>query len=118
MRVISQKGLGYKDISYESSYFYVSECAILANSNGAILEMAKYSSFEKAERAMEMLREEYLKHDRCHYAFQQNKPYPGIQNGGYQMGAMSSCIPTCELAMNVGFIPPKTFRFPQEDEIE
>jgi hypothetical protein len=63
MRIISQDGkidLPYEQISI--SIDYDDEMAIIAYavSSGTIWELAEYSTKEKAEKAMKMLRAEYV----------------------------------------------------------
>lgn len=105
MRIISQDGTidipynlfslsvasgKYKDVEYSCIY-----CHNISAPHGT--KMAEYSSKEKAIKAMEMLRNEYGKH------------YLG------QGGAMATAnfyVPA------FGFIPPKVFQFPKNDEVE
>ena len=57
MRIISQKGLCYRDIPYEHSAFYMSTSGnhICANCNGITYSLAEYSTAQKAEKAMQKL---------------------------------------------------------------
>ena len=61
MRIISQEGFCYQDIPYEHSAFYMSTSGthIYANCNGVVYSLAEYSTAEKAEKAMQLLREAY-----------------------------------------------------------
>lgn len=57
MRIISQKGLCYRDIPYEHSAFYMSTSGnhICANCNGITYSLAEYSTAQKAEKSMQKL---------------------------------------------------------------
>lgn len=105
MRVISQDGTidvpydyfslsmssgKYKDV--EVAYIY---CHNLSSPNGT--KLAEYSTKEKAIKAMEMLREEYLK-------------YMEIE-GHVDLTGQGIIQPNF-------WILPKVFQFPQDDEIE
>ena len=105
MRVISQDGT--IDVPYD--YFSLSiatgkyECVEVACiychnlSSPKGTKLAEYSSKEKAQKAMEMLLEQYGKH------------YFG------QGGAMATenfYVPP------FAFIPPKVFQFPQDEDVE
>lgn len=105
MRVISQDGTidvpydyfslsmssgKYKDV--EVAYIY---CHNLSSPNGT--KLAEYSTKEKAIKAMEMLREEYLK-------------YMEIE-GHVALTGQGIIQPNF-------WILPKVFQFPQDDEIE
>ena len=112
MRVISQKGLCRRDIPYEHSTFYVSTSGthICANCNGVVYSLAEYSTVEKAEKAMQKLRECYLG---IHVVEKLNDTvdcsslsqigiYKKNENGDYAYK-----LPAGE----------KIFRFPQDDEL-
>ena len=104
MRIISQNGAidvpydyfsltiatgKYEDVEVACIY-----CHNLSSPQGT--KLAEYSSKEKAEKAMEMLREEYGKH------------YFG------QGGAMATAnfyVPP------FAFIPPKVFQFPKDEDV-
>lgn len=105
MRIISQGGT--IDVPYDYFSFSVASgknkdveysCIYCYNTSAPHgTKLAEYSSKEKALKAMEMLRNEYGKH------------YFG------QGGAMATSnfyVPA------FGFIPPKVFQFPKDDEIE
>lgn len=100
MRVISQDGR--IDVPYEkATIVYV---PILGKHtiggtllNKASVQLAEYSSEEKALKAMEMLREQYGKHY--------------LSQGGVMATANFYAPP-------FGFIPPKVFQFPKDDEVE
>ena len=104
MRVISQDGT--KDFPYDSSSAYVYTVCI----NGRIyvrmqlfggyddsVDVAYYSTEAKAQKAMEMLREEYGKH---------------FFSKGWAMATANSYVPP------FAFIPPKVFQFPQDEDVE
>ena len=112
MRIISQKGLCRRDIPYEHSAFYVSTSGthICANCNGVVYSLAEYSTVEKAEKAMQKLRECYLG---IHVVEKLNDTvdcsslsqigiYKKNENGDYAYK-----LPAGE----------KIFRFPQDDEL-
>lgn len=111
MRIISQRGLGYKDISYNNSYFYVGENSIFANSNGLILEMAIYSSFERAERAMEMLHEAYTGTIIMQNVEMSDEDKEQLQNSRGIISVISTGDNVKIEPLNI------VWRFPQEDEL-
>lgn len=99
MRIISQDGT--IDTPYNLSMVWIREkygYSVMAGMpDDEPVSLGNYSSREKAIKAMEMLRNEYGKH------------YFG------QGGAMATAnfyIPA------FGFIPPKVFQFPKDDEVE
>lgn len=111
MRILSQRGLGYKDISYDRSYFSIGESAVFANSNGILLEMAIYSSFKKTEHAMEMLHEAYTGTIVMQNAEMSDEDMEQLQNSR----GIISVISTGD---NVKIEPRNiVWRFPQEDEL-
>lgn len=104
MRIISQNGI--YDLHYEMCLIWLNKNNIMASPIGdpdSDYTMAIYSTQEKTKSSMELLHKEYLNHDKCHYTMNQNQ-------GMYGM-------PASELAMNVGFIPPKVFQFPKEEDL-
>ena len=98
MRLISQDGRG--DMPYENFIFracggdIVASREILTNEKQIV---ARYSTESKALKVMEMLREEYLKH---------------IYGSGGEMATRDLYIPP------FAFIPPKVFKFPDDEEVE
>ena len=103
MRLISQNGA--IDVPYERFIISVNmqeQSEIIAWTGNHISDdecivMASYSSKEKAEKAMEMLREEYGKHF--------------VGQGG-AMATANFYVPP------FAFIPPKVFQFPQDEDVE
>ena len=103
MRVISQNGT--IDVPYERFIISVNmqeQSEIIAWTGNHISDdecivMASYSSKEKAEKAMEMLREEYGKH---------------FFGQGGAMATANLYVPA------FAFIPPKVFQFPQDEDVE
>jgi hypothetical protein len=113
MRVISQDG--YTDIPYEKFIFYKTACnnIIAAKDFGAdpdVLfsgEIAKYSTREKALKAMELLREKYGK----------LKVMKVIANGTAEY--MEKSLSTDEMIEQYNaYCDMNTFQFPQDDEVE
>jgi hypothetical protein len=97
MRVISQDGL--IDVPYEQAALFIDyECVMceLANGNKQRV-IAIYTSIEKAVKAMEMCREKF---DEC------------VFGTGGPMATADYYVPP------FGFIPPKIFRFPSDDEVK
>lgn len=98
MRVISQDGtidVPYEQAIIEISPMYPKEIKVtLALGN---YQMAKYSSWKKALKAMEMLRQTYLSRMEL--------------DGGYDS------VNQCYVQPNY-WVLPKVFQFPQDDEIE
>lgn len=107
MRVISQDGT--KDFPYDSSLFFVYAGCI----NGRIyvrmqlcggyddsVDVADYSTKEKAVKAMEMLRQEYLRETTINQTKKVTDEIVEITGIRYYFNA------------------PKVFQFPQDDEIE
>lgn len=105
MRIISQNGAidvpydyfsltiatgKYEDVEVACIY-----CHNLSSPKGT--KLAEYSSKEKAEKAMEMLREEYGKH---------------FFGQGGAMATANFYVPP------FAFIPPKVFQFPQDEDVE
>ena len=105
MRIISQDGTidvpydcfsltiatgKYEDVEVACIY-----CHNLSSPKGT--KLAEYSSKEKAEKAMEMLREEYGKH---------------FFGQGGAMATANFYVPP------FAFIPPKVFQFPQDEDVE
>ena len=103
MRVVLQDGT--MDVPYEKFIFYIAvDNSIIAtkdfNEAPDVLfsgRIAKYSTREKALKAMEMLRTEYLKY---------------LKIDGGPMTTVNFCVQP-----NVWNIP-KVFRFPADDEVE
>lgn len=103
MRIISQDGA--IDIPYERFIISVNmqnQGEIIAwtgnnMSDDECIVMAIYSSREKAEKAMEMLREEYGKH---------------FFGQGGAMATANFYVPP------FAFIPPKVFQFPKDEDVE
>lgn len=102
MRIISQDGKW--DLPYDRIVIDKSGQKIFAQSNLIsctdmnYVEIAEYSTPEKAEKAMEMLHEEFLS-------------YMKLQGGiGLMQGSVS-------VAPNI-WVLPKIFKFPSDEEIE
>lgn len=103
MRIISQDGT--LDLPYECFVIGVNmqnQGEIIAWTGNHISDdecivMAVYSSFAKAQKAMEMLREEYYKH---------------IFGKGGAMATANFYVPP------FAFIPPKIFQFPKDEDLE
>lgn len=98
MRIISQDGM--IDVPYEMSAIRNDDGLIIlciAGETGKGSVIARYSTSEKAEKAMEMLREEYGKHY--------------FVKGGAMATANFYVQP-------FGFIPPKIFQFPKDEDVE
>lgn len=103
MRIISQDGA--IDIPYERFIISVNiqnQGEIIAWTGNNISDdecivIAIYSSREKAQKAMEMLREEYGKH---------------FFGQGGAMATENFYVPP------FAFIPPKVFQFPQDEDVE
>lgn len=88
MRIISQSGR--IDIPYEMAVVYVEYESVIAKVGDERYSMGKYSTEEKAFKAMKMLREKYL----LYKSATNTKSF-------YEF-----------------FDNPKVFQFPQDDEIE
>ena len=112
MRVISKSG--QYDIPYELSVFWRDENIILANvpSTGKIV-VARYSSMEKAEKAMQMLHEAYTGAP----FIMKNVEVP--EGFAEQLKDLRSGFITIEDHGDNVRVEPKNivFRFPTEDEI-
>ena len=98
MRIISQNGA--IDVPYEMSAIRNDDgliilCMVGETGKGSVI--ATYSTSEKAQKAMEMLREEYGKH---------------FFSKGWAMATANSYVPP------FAFIPPKVFQFPQDEDVE
>ena len=95
MRIISQNGA--IDVPYEMSAIRNDGNLIIlcmAGDTGKGSVIARYSTSEKAQKAMEMLREEYGKH---------------FYGQGGAMATANFYVPA------FAFIPPKVFQFPQDE---
>ena len=98
MRIISQNGA--IDVPYEMSAIRNDDGLIIlcmAGETGKGSVIARYNTSEKAEKAMEMLREEYGKH---------------FFGQGGAMATANFYVPP------FAFIPPKVFQFPQDEDVE
>ena len=101
MRIISQNGKW--DYPYDMVIIKRYENMIFASTNLMVnvtssVEMATYSTPEKADKAMEMLHEKFLS-------------YMQLQGGiGLMQGSVS-------VAPNI-WVLPKIFKFPSDEEIE
>ena len=98
MRLISQNGA--IDVPYEMSAIRNDDgliilCVVGETGKGSVI--ARYSTSEKAEKAMEMLRKEY-----CEHYFAK----------GYAMATANFYV------QPFGFIPPKIFQFPKDEDVE
>ena len=98
MRLISQNGT--IDVPYEMSSIRNDDkliilCMVGETGKGSVI--ATYSTSEKAEKAMEMLLKEYGEHY--------------FSQGG-AMATANFYVPP------FGFIPPKIFQFPQDEDVE
>lgn len=104
MRLISQDGM--IDVPYEQATIEYEACErneedvfhiIFARTTRNTFSIAIYSTEAKAIKAMEMLREEYLRH---------------IYGSGGEMVTRDLYIPP------FAFIPPKVFKFPADSDVE
>ena len=98
MRLISQNGT--IDVPYEMSAIRNEDNVIILNMVGETGKgsvIARYSTSEKAEKAMEMLRKEYGKH---------------FFGQGGAMATANFYVPP------FAFIPPKVFQFPKDEDVE
>lgn len=95
MRIISQGG--HADLPYEEIALCISCEDIIARHNDKEYLMARYSTMEKAQKAMEMLFKEYGEHYFCQ---------------GGAMATENFYVPP------FAFIPPKVFQFPQDEDVE
>ena len=98
MRLISQDGKF--DIPYDEIVVELfDKCVVgrLKEYIGRDIILGSYSTEEKAEKAMEMLREEYGKH---------------FFGQGGAMATANFYVPP------FAFIPPKVFQFPKDEDVE
>ena len=98
MRLISQDGKF--DIPYDEIVVELfGECVVGRPKEyiGRDIILGSYSTEEKAEKAMEMLREEYGKH---------------FFGQGGAMATANFYVPP------FAFIPPKVFQFPKDEDVE
>ena len=98
MRLISQNGM--IDVPYEMSAIRNDDGLIIlcmAGETGKGSVIARYSTSEKAEKAMEMLRTAYLTRMEL--------------DGGYDM------VHGCYIQPNY-WVLPKVFQFPQDEDVE
>ena len=102
MRLISQNGAidvpyGLTSIQLVSKTTIVAQGSYFGSGNDNFATIAEYSTEEKAQKAMEMLREEYGKH---------------FFGQGGAMATANFYVPP------FSFIPPKVFQFPQDEDVE
>lgn len=104
MRIVSQNG--FYDLPYENvaiSFNVNNENQVIAWSasdfcrDDLYVTMGNYSAKEKAEKAMEMLRDEYGRH---------------LYGTGGPMATENFYVPP------FAFIPPKVFQFPKDEDVE
>ena len=95
MRIISQDG--HADLPYERSTLCVDGVLVTARCDGKQYLMGKYSTEEKAIKAMEMCRECYLSRMEL--------------DGGYDMAHGCYVQPDY-------WVLPKVFQFPKDEEVE
>ena len=97
MRIISQDGT--LDVPYENVVLYQERKEIMCIFSGIYIgeKIAQYSTEEKAEKAMEMLRTAYLSRMEL--------------DGGYDM------VHGCYVQPNY-WVLPKVFQFPQDEDVE
>lgn len=98
MRIISQDGgidLPYENVILEA----MNDCKSIFAYTGAAqpYRMAEYSSVEKMEKSMEMVRRKYEDY---------------MYGKGGAMATANFYVPA------FAFTPPKVFRFPEDDEVE
>lgn len=112
MRVISQHG--NVDLPYEQIVVCHAMESVIALFNGEKYVLGKYSSKEKAYKAMEMLREAYIGMP----IVMQNvdisddvKEFEGLKKCGIMVRVENQ-------PSKVDFINNAVFQFPQDDEIE
>lgn len=103
MRVISQDGT--MDVPYENVVLYQDEKEIMCIFSGVYIgrKLARYSTTEKTEKAMEMLRKSYENNEFYHY-----------------MSTTDTFKDVASLLNNEKFneVTRGCFQFPQDDEIE
>ena len=103
MRLISQDGtidLPYEQVviqRFKTEIYFLNKNLTGVEQLVSDMEIAKYSTEAKAQKAMEMLREEYGKH---------------FFGQGGAMATANFYVPP------FAFIPPKVFQFPQDEDVE
>ena len=103
LRIISQDGtidVPYEQVviqRFKTEIYFLNKNLMGAEQLVSDMEIAKYSTEEKAENAMEILHEEYRKH---------------IFGQGGAMATANFYVPP------FAFIPPKVFQFPQDEDVE
>ena len=118
MRVISQDGR--LDFPYENSVIFInhldaSEVRIVAIGDDDDVMIAKYSTEEKAKKAMEMLRDAYtgmpIAMQNVDVSEDMAKEFERLKKYGIMVRAENQ-------PSKVDFINNAVFQFPQDDEIE
>ena len=103
MRVISQDGT--MDVPYENVVLYQDEKEIMCIFSGVYIgrKLARYSTTEKTEKVMEMLRKSYENNEFYHH-----------------MSTTDTFKDVASLLSNEKFneVTRECFQFPQDDEIE
>ena len=118
MRVISQDGT--MDFPYENSIVFISlvdasEIRIVAIGDDDNVVIAKYSTEEKAKKAMEMLRDAYI----CMPIVMQNVDIS--EDVAEEFERLKKCgimVQTKNQPSKVDFINNAVFQFPQDEDVE
>lgn len=118
MRVISQKGFPYLDITYEHCTLWLKtpENIIYGTPIGepdSLMQMAKYSTQEKTQKVIQMLHECYTG-----MLYMRNLSFPEGGSPEEYLKRGIGFISVIDRGENVKIEPMNiVFRFPQEDEV-
>lgn len=114
MRLISQDGCS--DVPYEQCTLWVNEGGILATPVGEVdtlMTMGRYSTQEKAQKAMQMLHECYTG-----MLYMRNLSFPEGESPEEYLNRGIGFISVVDRGENVRIEPLNiVFRFPKEDEV-
>lgn len=115
MRVISQDGT--MDVPYENVVLYQDEKEIMCIFSGVYIgrKLARYSTTEKTEKAMEMLREAYVG---MPIVMQNVDISDDVAKEFERLKKCGIMVRTENQPSKVDFINNAVFQFPQDDEIE
>ncbi len=113
MRVISQHG--NVDLPYEQIVVCHATESVIALYNGEKYILGKYSSKEKAYKAMEMLRETYIG---MPIVMQNVDVSEDVAKGFERLKKCGVIVQAENQPSKVDFINNAVFQFPQDDEIE
>lgn len=113
MRILSQDGMQIQDLPYEKTRVYIEKDGITVKGlfDGIIFDLAKYSTVEKARKAMEMLHHMYTYGEEVELPEIDEKQFAEDDDIGLSNAIFYN--------KNRFFrVSKKYFQFPQDNEVE